>query len=192
MPIIDIIAGVKVYQEEKFSILFGCPPEIIKHFMVQKIPFPDYVVLPDTIHKRGVLQNATEFVLYYHVFVLQNYFKGKKLKILGEPQHVANNRELLRLTLLGPSQAEFNALDVGKTPNPIFKELYNEARALALKDKAGIEVSIDGFVDFFSFKNNVLETEEFSLKHRDKNIYEVNGHIIDLNFTEEQFPLYDL
>ena len=66
MRIIDIIPGVKVYKEENFSILFGCPPEIIKYFILRKIPFPDYVVIPDTLHYRGVLQNATEFILYYY------------------------------------------------------------------------------------------------------------------------------
>ena len=99
MKTIDIMPGVKVYEEDKFSILFGCPPEIIKYFMIKAIPFPDYVLIPDTLHHKGVLQNATEFALYYHLFVLQNLAKGRKLKILGESIQVNNNRDLLRLSL---------------------------------------------------------------------------------------------
>jgi len=191
MRIINIIPGVKVYKEENFSILFGCPPEIIKYFILRKIPFPDYVVIPDTLHYRGVLQNATEFVLYYHLFVLQNFFKGKKLNILGEPRHANNNRELLRLSLLGPTRAEYEALDPDGS-NPYYEDLYRESRALSLKDKSGNELSIDSFVNFFSFKDGALETEHFKLTHSDKNIYEINGNTIDVNFSQEQIPPYDL
>lgn len=183
--------GVKVYEEENFSILFGCPPEVIKHFMQQKIPFPDYVVLPDTIHFRGVLQNATEFVLYYHLFILQNFFKGKKFNILGEAAPAANNRDLLRLTLLGPTWEEYEALDPDNK-NPHYENLYRESRALSLKDKEGKEINIDGFVNFFSFREGELETEHFRLFHRDHNVYEINGNIIDVNFSEEQIPPYNL
>ncbi len=191
MKIIDIIPGVKVYKEDNFSILFGCPPEIIKHFMSRNIVLPDYVLLPDTLHYRGVLQNATEFVLYYHLFGMQNFIKGKKLNILGERAHVENNLELLRLTLLGPTREEYQALDP-HGEHPFYEELYRESRALALKDKSGKEVPIDGFVNFCFFKDGVLETEHFNLTHEAQNIYEINGTAIDVNFAQEQLPPYDL
>src|SRR3990172_4442751 len=133
MKKIDVMPGVKVYEGEGFSILFGCPPEIIKYFMLKKMSFPNYVVLPDTLHYRGVLQNATEFVLYYHLFILQNFSKGKKLNILGEAPQVSNNRELLRLALLGPTRDEYSML-TGDTPNPVYEELYRESRAITMKD----------------------------------------------------------
>lgn len=191
MKIIDIVPGVKVYEDNHFSILFGCPPEIIKHFMLRDISFPDYVVIPDTIHFLGVLQNATEFILYYHLFVLKNYFKGKKLKILGEPLHIKNNRELLRLSLLGPTREEYETIDpLHKCTH--YENLYRESRALSLKDNSGNEVLIDGFVDFCSFKDGAIETNDFKLFHRDRNLYEVNGKSIDINFDKEQVPPYDL
>ena len=62
MQIIDVIPGVKVYQEDNFSVLFGCPPEVIKSLITQKIDFPDYILLPDIIHYEGVLQNCTKFL----------------------------------------------------------------------------------------------------------------------------------
>lgn len=192
MQLIDITPGVKVYQEDNFSILFGSPPEVIKHLMIRKIPFPDYVVLPDTVQYRGVLQNATEFVLYYHLFVLQNFFKGKKLKILGEARHIINNRDLLRLSLHGPTLEEYQALDDSPQKNPYFEGLFKESRALSLKDKSDKEIPIDGFVDFFSFKNGEIETGDFRLYHRERNKYEVNKTLIDVNFAEDQIPPYDL
>jgi len=91
MPIIDLMPGVKIYKDEKYSILFGCPPEIIKNIMLSNLEFPDYIVLPDRIFHNGVLQNCTEFPLYYFLFVLGNFFKGKKLNILGEKKHIENN-----------------------------------------------------------------------------------------------------
>lgn len=191
MNIIDIIPGVKVYEEDHFSILFGCPPEIIKYFMLKKMPFPDYVVLPDTLHYRGILQNATEFVLYYHLFILQNFFKGKKLNILGEAPQVSNNKELLRLTLLGPTREEYSMLD-GDKKTPFYEELYRESCAITLKDNTGKEVSIDGFVNFLSFQQGKIETPFFTLIHSDKNIYEIEGCKIDINISKEQFPPYDL
>ena len=192
MNIIDIMPGVKVYQEENFSILFGCPPEIIKYFMIRKIPFPDYVVIPDTVYKKGVLQNSTEFVLYYYLFILGNIAKGNKLKILGDELSVNNNRELLRLTLLGPTLEEYQALDDPDNKNPYFDELYRESRAFSIKDKSGNEIPIDGFVEFLSFKNNDIETERFRLIHKGRNVYEVNGTTIDINFNEYQVPPYEL
>ncbi|MGR3219486.1 MAG: cyclic nucleotide-binding domain-containing protein [Candidatus Anammoxibacter sp.] len=192
MPVLDVIPGVKVYQDDKFSILFGCPPEIIKYFMARYIPFPDYVVIPDTINRKGVLQNSTEFVLYYYLFILGNIAKGKKLQILGNETAVKNNRELLRLTLLGPTIDEYRALDDPDNKNPYFDELYRESRAFAIKDKNGVETPIDGLANFLSFKKNDIETEHFKLTHKEANVYEVNGETIDINFSGYQVPPYDL
>lgn len=188
MPIIDIIPGVKVYQADGFSVLFGCPPEVIKHLMVRDIPFPDYIVLPDTVHYQGVLQNATEFPFYYFLFVQGHYFKGRRLSILGTPEQVRNNHDLLRLSLLGPTREEYAALG----DSPYFDGLYAESRALSIKDGSGREIQVDEFVDFRAFEGERLDTDQFSLLHLDRNIYEINGQRINVNFAEPQIPPYDL
>lgn len=188
MEIIDIIPGVKVYKEENFSMLIGCPPEIIKHLILLDISFPDYILLPDTIYKNAVLQNATEFPLYYFLFVQGNYFKGKKLTILGKKEHVDKNHQLLNLTLLGPTKEEFNKLGDSK----YFDCLYRESRALSVKDKDNNEIPLDQFVSFIHFENQEIINNDFHLIHKDFNIYQINGNIIDVNFEEEQLPPYDL
>ncbi len=188
MKIIDIIPGVKIYLTENYSILFGCPPEIIKHLMIRNISMPDYIVIPDTLYKNGIVQNATEFPLYYNLFVLGNFFKGKKINILGNPSQISNNRQLLSLTLLGPTLEEYNVLGDSK----YFNGLYNESRFLSLKNKDGSEVSIDGFVNFLSFSQDIIENQYFKLFHKSKNVYEIDGNFIDINFNEPQFPPYDL
>lgn len=188
MAVIDIIPGVKVYQAKNYSVLFGCPPEVIKHLMVRKIPFPDYIVLPDTMHHYGVLQNATEFPFYNFLFIEGHFFKGRRLNIVGSKQSVANNRDLLRLSLLGPTMAEYRALG----NSPYFEQLYRESRSLSLKDKSGREIPIDDFVNFIHYKDSEITTEYFSLKHTDRNEYAINGTLIDINFDERQQPPYDL
>ncbi len=188
MAVIDIIPGVKVYQDKDFSILFGCPPEIIKHLIVQNVPFPDYIVIPDTLYRHSVLQNATEFPLYYFLFVQGHFFKGKKLSIIGQSNHIENNRRLLSLTLLGPTKEEYQAIG----DSPFFDGLYKESRALSVKDKEGKEIPIDGLVDFLSFQKDKIDTGQFSLSHEDLNVYKVKGERIDINFTDEQIPPYNL
>ncbi len=188
MPILDITPGVKVYQTDEYSVLFGCPPEVIKHLMVRNIPFPDYIVIPDTIHFRGVLQNATEFPFYYFLFVLGHFFKGRRLSILGTQEAVRDNRELLRLSLLGPTLEEYAALG----DSPYFAQLYAESRALSVKDAAGREVPVDDFVDFRAFENDLIQTPQFLLRRLDRNLYEINGQRVNVNFAEEQRPPYGL
>ncbi|MCB1309503.1 MAG: cyclic nucleotide-binding domain-containing protein, partial [Leptospiraceae bacterium] len=70
--------------------------------------------------------------------------------------------------------------------------LYRESRALSVKDQQGREVPVDAFVRFYDFNNEELNTEHFRLKHVNHNVYEIEGTIIDVNFSEEQFPPYDL
>ena len=138
------------------------------------------------------MQNSTEFVLYYYLFVLDNITKSKKLQILGDEIIVKNNREMLRLTMLGPTLDEYQALDDVNNKNTYFDELYRESRAFSIKDKNGVEVPIDGFANFLWFKENDLETEHFKLFSKSKNVYEVNGETIDINFNEYQVPPYNL
>ncbi len=192
MPIIDVIPGVKIYKGDHFSVLFGCPPEIIKHLMLKQIPFPDLIIIPDRLHANGTLQNSTEFPLYNFLFIMGNFQKGVKLNIGGNKKQVKNNRQLLQLSLLGPSVKEYNAIGASK----YYKRLYQESRYLAIKDKEGKEISIDGFVDFSFFKDDVLQVSlnghPCEVLHKDKNVYEIGGEIIDINFTERQPLAYDL
>lgn len=88
MAVTDIIPGVKIYRNDHYSVLFGCPPEMIKHLMLRNIPFPDLIIIPDTLHKNGTLQNSTEFPLYYFLFIMGNFAKGVKLSIGGNKRQV--------------------------------------------------------------------------------------------------------
>lgn len=188
MPVIDVTPGVALCQSSGKNLLFGCPPEVIKHLMLKGLPSPEVIVLPDTPYRFDVLQNCTEFPLYYFLFVQRNFLEGKKMTIVGTPLHVKANRKLLRLTLLGPTRAEFDAL--GQEPQ--FNELYREARALSVKGKDGRELTIDDFVDFVPFENGVANAAGVRIEHTGKNLYSTSGENININFDTPQLPPYDL
>jgi hypothetical protein len=192
MPLLKLQPGVAIHQGEGPSVLFGCPPEIIKSLIIRKIEFPQVIVLPDTLFRGGILQNCTEFPLYYFLFVLGNIAKGKKLAIVGEKEVLDANRELLRLTLLGPTEGEYASL--GGSPH--FKTLYGEARYLSVKDKAGKEIPIDGFIDFIPFVRGEAaggaEGEHWAIRHLDRDLYAVGGTEVSLRDPGRQDPTYDL
>jgi len=179
---------VKVFQNDRTSILFGCPPEIIKTLMRRGIALPEFIVLPDTIERFGVLQNATEFPLYLFLFVQGNFQRNKKITIIGEAEELRRNRELLSLTLLGPSEKEYEALG----DSPVYQDLYRESRALSVKDGTGKEIPIDGFVNFLPFKEGLVEHADFTLRHEAANVYSVGSTVVDINFLEKQSVVYDL
>lgn len=188
MNTIDIMPGAKIFKNDSYSVLFGCPPEIIKFIMNQSLEMPSYIVLADSFQKFGTLQNATEFPLYHFLFVLKKFFEGKRLNILGTKEEVLDNKELLRLSLLGPTKEEFGLIGESK----YFEQLYTESRALSLKNEKGEELPIEGFINFMYFKNGFIQTKNFQLIHKDLNVYEIDGNIIDINFNTPQNPPYDL
>ncbi len=193
MAVIDVAPGVSVWnsgEAESRNILFGCPPEVIKHLMLKGLPSPDVIVLPDTPYRFDVLQNCTEFPLYSFLFVEGNFFKhGKKLTIVGTPRHLKANRKLLRLTLLGPTRKEYAELGESHW----FDELYRESRALSVKNPDGEEYCIDDFVDFVPFQKGVANLDGgVAIEHIGKDRYRVAGEKIDIVFDEPQQPPYDL
>jgi Metal-dependent hydrolases of the beta-lactamase superfamily III len=188
MALYSVQPGVKVYRDEKVGALFGCPPEVIKQLAQQKIDFPQVIVLPDTLFRSGVLQNCTEFPLYYFLFVLGHASKGERLTVVGERAAVEANRELLRLTLLGPTRDQFAALGT----SPYFETLYNEARYLSVKDAKGAELPIEGFVNFLPFERGEARGELFDIRHLDRDLYTIDGVEVSLKEEGEQGPAYDL
>lgn len=189
MAVIEVAPGVTVCQTENRNLLFGCPPEVIKHLMLKGLPSPDVIILPDTSYRFDVLQNCTEFPLYSFLFVEGHFRSGKKLTIVGTPLHIKANRKLLRLTLLGPTRKEYAELGSSHW----FDELYRESRAMAVKDASGREFSIDDFVDFIPFAEGVATLADGTrIEHTGKDRYRVGQHEIDISFNTPQLPPYNL
>lgn len=189
MQVTEIAPGVVVGRAGEHTILFGCPPEVIKHLMVKGIGSPDVIVLPDTPYRFNVLQNCTEFPLYYFLFVERNFMQGKKLTIVGTAAHLKANRKLLRLTLLGPTRKEYDALG----HSPWFDELYRESRAISVKNSEGKEFSIDDFVDFIPFQSGVARLSDGTeIHHNARDQYRLGDDNIDIRFDTPQEAPYDL
>lgn len=189
MSLIQITPGVAVYQTNEYNILFGCPPEVIKHLMLKGVKPARVIVLPDTTYRFDVLQNCTEFPLYSFLFVEGGLGRGEKLTIVGSARHLKANRELLRLTLLGPTQAQYEALG----PNPWFDELYREARALSVKGSDGQELGIDELVNFVPFRKGIARLPDGTeIFHTGQDRFRVADQTVDIAFNEPQDPPYDL
>lgn len=189
MQILSLLPGVQVAQSDENTILFGCPPEVIKHMENQNCPPPDTIVLPDTPYRFDVLQNCKEFPLYSFLFVQGNYFKGKKLTVVGTKYHLRANRKLLRLTLLGPTRKEYESLGGYHW----FDELYHESRAMAIKGKDGRECTIDDFVDFIPFEKGVAKLKSgIEIEHTGQDQFKISGETVDIRFDTPQNPPYDL
>jgi CRP-like cAMP-binding protein len=189
MAVVDVAPGVSVWSSGGRNVLFGCPPEVIKHLMLKGIGSPDVIVLPDTPYRFDVLQNCTEFPLYSFLFVEGNFRLGKKLTIVGSPLHVKANRKLLRLTLLGPTRKEYAALGESHW----FDELYRESRALSVKDSSGREFTIDDFVNFIPFENNAaILPDGLAIEHVGTDRFRIGGESVDIGFDVPQLPPYDL
>ena len=189
MPVTEVTPGVAFARTAETNILFGCPPEVIKHLMHKALGSPEVIVLPDTPYRFDVLQNCTEFPLYYFLFVERNFMQGKKLTIVGTPTHLKANRKLLRLTLVGPTRKEYDALG----HSPWFDELYRESREISVKNSAGKELSIDDFVDFIPFQNGVARLKNGAeIVHIGKDRHRLGDDVIDINFSVPQQPPYDL
>jgi hypothetical protein len=188
MDSINLMPGAVLQTGPKGSVLFGSPPEIIKLLIAQNLPFPETIVLSDTLEYHGILQHSTEFPLYHFLFSLGRFFKGEKLTIIGTAEAVKYNRELLRITLLGPSKEEYEALG----PSPYHAQLYRESRHLSLKDKTGREVPIEELVDFRAFEDGEIETPLGSLRRLDVNTYRLGDSEVRIPYDGMQVPPYAL
>jgi hypothetical protein len=63
LQIVHVMEGTKVMNTSRGSILFRCPPEIIKTLMKQKITIPPAIILPERDFEYGINQSSLEFLL---------------------------------------------------------------------------------------------------------------------------------
>jgi CRP-like cAMP-binding protein len=188
MTIRDIMPGVKLIIINGSSILFGAPPEVVKYLMVLNDPFPEFIVIPDIIYKKGIVQNSTEFPLYYYLFEMGAVNSGRKLGLIGHTESLENNRKLLDLTLFGPTIQQYKSIGL----SDYFDQLYKESQFLAPKNKNGDFSTIDDFIKLHPFTNGEVELDLCTIKHEDTNIYSINGNKIDIRIHDIQLPPYNV
>ncbi|MEW6778194.1 MAG: cyclic nucleotide-binding domain-containing protein [Bdellovibrionota bacterium] len=148
MEISPVQTGCVHLQRGSFSAIFGCPSEILKTVLSKKLPVPECVVLPDTTHHGGVSLVALEFPFYHFLFIQGGLSQGRKYRVIGTKAACDRMREMLRVTLLGPTDAEMKHWKINKN---VRETLRVDLDYLALKDKDGHILQIDDMIDFVTY-----------------------------------------
>ncbi|HJT25287.1 MAG TPA: hypothetical protein VJ873_11975, partial [bacterium] len=201
MRISSVAPGCYHLEGPANSALLGSPPEILKALLKQKKKIPHVGILPDLSHKNGVSQMAFEFLGYWFLFVDQGYQLGKKFRVLGTRKMCEKLYDILRITLLGPSRAEFKKWGLGKTRIDMLADM---AEGMAIKKNGKVQ-PVEDLFEFIHLPDEegevwvpiFADTKDYLIRRMGHNRYEVSDkgevHPLNLNFEGEQLPpLVDL
>lgn len=183
--------GSRLYEDERGTILFGQPPEVLKGLLLHGISNFDTLVLPDVKEKGGSLTNSLEFPLYFFLFVSKGLANGRRLNLVGEVADISHALRLLRITLLGPTHAEL----VGWGTEPALRDEWLAAGdELALKDKHGKSIPIENFFNVLPFSDGKVRVGELIITHVGEDLFDVHSQgastRIDLNEDVTVEPPY--
>jgi len=185
--------GSRLYEDDSGSILIGQPPEVLKGLLLHGITKFDTLILPDVKEKSGSLTNSLEFPLYFFLFMSKGLEQGRKLNLVGEATDISQALRLLRITLFGPTREE---LEGWQTDRTLADEWLAASDELALKDKYGETIPIEGFFNIMPFKNGWVKIGEQTISHIDSDVFEIaNGGgstRIDLNEDTHIEPPYQV
>ena len=161
LEVIKPADGSRVVRDNRHTVLFGQPPEVLKGLLLQKIHTLDTLVLIDSAERDGSLLNNLEFPLYYFLFVGNGLQENSKLNLVGDKDSIARILRLLQLTLLGPSEQE---LVRWQTPEWLQQEWLLASRYLALKDDRGQIRSVASFFNIVPFENDEADVGHFRIR----------------------------
>lgn len=185
--------GSRLVQCGKDSLLFGQPPEVLKGLLLRDIPAFNTLVLSDINEKDGSLLNNIEFPLYYFLFMSNGLAEGKILNLVGKTEDISRIFRLLRLTLLGPTEAE---LDKWGTSSFLKREWLNAANYLALKNEKNEVREVESFFNVIPFDHDIAEVGPFTIRHAGPDSYHVTANDetinVDLNEDEHIYPPYKM
>ncbi|MFT5502884.1 MAG: hypothetical protein ACI845_002891 [Gammaproteobacteria bacterium] len=177
------VNGSRIVSNSSESILFGQPPEILKSLIRQKLADFDTLVLIDSREKDGSLLNNIEFLLYYFLFFSNGLAENRKINLVGDEAAISQVLRLLRYTLFGPTQSEF---EIWGTDPDLSKEWLNVSRYLALKDVTKKIIPVEGFFNSIPFQNDVAVAGDFVIEHRgtDRYLISCSGGDVDVDMRE--------
>lgn len=192
LEIIKPASGARIVRNESETILFGQPPEVLKGLLIEKIAHFDTLVLLDIKEKDGSLLNNLEFLLYYFLFYSQGLADGRKIKLVGSETDISQALRLLRLTLLGPTENELKAWE---TKPEIREEWLGIVNRIALQDKLGKVIPVEGFFDLRPFDSKgMADLEGAVIEHLGTDLYRVSDSQssidVDLNQDGKIDPAY--
>jgi CRP-like cAMP-binding protein len=178
----EIVPGCKTVDTGDTRIVFGVPSDIIKFFAIKKQSPGNVAVLPDRLYDRGTIQSV-EFPLYRYIFGSGANGGEKKFTIIGTPRVIAQIREILHQTVIGPRDEELEQWSrCGEA------EMVRKIRIFFRKDFQ----SIDEIVNLISFdRNDCARLGDVTIYRRGGNTFEVSygeDHCV-LNITTSEHAI---
>lgn len=197
MKITEIVKGCFHVESDGKTALLGAPPEIIKHIQNAGKVVPPVGVLPDVSYVNGVSQIALEFPGYWFLFGDRSADRPEKFRIIGTEDMCRRVKEILEITLLGPSRKQLKGWKVSKSRSDFLLKLSSY---MALK-KDGVPQAIEDLFEFVSFPDAgsgpvrlFSQGDPTTIRRLGANIFEIaqgkKSHKIDLNFDGDQLPMW--
>ena len=197
MQVTEIVKGCFHVEREGKSALLGAPPEIIKHIQKAGKTVPPVGVLPDNSFVNGVSQIALEFPGYWFLFGNSDSDKPARFRIIGTEDMCRRVKEILEITLLGPTRAQLKKWKISRRRADMLLKLSGH---MALK-RDGVPLAVDDLFEFVHFPEDgkapvplFCDGDPATIRRLGSNRYEVGDggatKKIDLNFDGEQLPLW--
>lgn len=191
MTVTTPMSGCRLVEARGRVVLFGQPPEVLKALLKSGAGALDTVVLPDRRERDGALLNNVEFLLYYFLFFGGGLEHDRRLRIVGDTEHIAQTMALLRLTLLGPTAEE---LEAWGTEPELREEWVNAGRFFAIKDEAGDPRRVESFFEPYPFAGDVADAAGVVVRRLGDDRFEVtqgpNRALVHLDPDEPIVPPY--
>lgn len=162
----------RVVQDDKTVVLLGQPPEVLKSLLLNNIKHFDAMLITDVKEKDGSLLNNLEFPFYFFLFVAQGLAEGRKIKLVGEEADISHALRLLRLTLMGPTRDE---LDRWGTESELKEEWLAVSHALAVPDKDGVPIPVEGFFEVIPFNAGRAQVGTLQIDHTGTDQYKFSN-----------------
>ncbi|MCP4490335.1 MAG: cyclic nucleotide-binding domain-containing protein [Gammaproteobacteria bacterium] len=183
--------GCRVVTGASEVVLFGQPPEVLKGLLREGIRSFDTLVLTDIREKNGSLLNNLEFPFYFFLFYANGFAENRKINLVGDANTISQALRLLRFTLFGPTRSE---LEDWLTEEGQRDEWLEISRYLALKNKSGEVIPVEGFFNCLPFVNDKTMAGELKIERKGTDHYLVSnsaGEIeVDLNQDSVIHPPY--
>ncbi len=193
VEVLNPAPGCRIVADDDNVILFGQPPEVLKGILQAGVRPFDTLVLTDQRERDGSLLNHLEFPFYYFLFVANGLAEGRRLRLVGSAEAISQQIRLLRLTLLGPTEAEFERWG---TPDALRREWLDVADELALSDDDGNAIPIEDFFELTPFHEHVAEVGNLRIAHTGMDQYTVSdsSSVTDVDLREDAriHPTYNV
>ncbi|MBL9173021.1 MAG: cyclic nucleotide-binding domain-containing protein [Verrucomicrobiales bacterium] len=192
MRVRNLFPGSWYVSDGTHSLLAGCPPEIVKVLLQEKLPPPQHVLLPDLPVSQGESQVAVEFPLYHHLFWNGARPGAEPMQLIGGARRVQAAAALLNLTLFGPSEAEME--DWGLSEEKALA-LARETRWFQMKDVHGKPVPFESLITQTVLEEEPVDLGWVRIRRVRTNVFRFSppeGEAVEVDLTPEspQLPPY--